>query len=120
VLAVNNNCKAVDKATNDVTPSNGKFAVCSCNLTGGCDAACCCDTDCPASTVAEWRQTSDFCIDEKDYGAELPFSECIARYKEPWLDDLKGGLQVYEKIYRSLLCTQRVSERTLTSTWLDT
>jgi hypothetical protein len=36
------------------------------------------------------------------------------------LDDLKGGLQVYEKIYRSLLCTQRVSERTLTSTWLDT
>lgn len=72
-----------------MSASNAKFASCTCDITvGGCDAACCCDKDCPASTIAEWRKMSDFCSDAKYYGAELPFDECIARYKEPWLDDL--------------------------------
>lgn len=29
----------------------------------------------------------------------------MARYRQPILDDLRGGLFIYEKIYRQLLCT---------------
>ena len=74
--------------------------MCSCDLTvGGCDAECCCDKDCPANTVTAWT-LADYCINKDQYGAALSYEECVARYSEPILEDLRGGLNIYEKVFR--------------------
>ena len=97
---------ATDAASNDISSSNASFARCSCDLTiGGCDAHCCCDGDCPQSTVNAWELGGE-CSSYAVFGATLPYEECIARYSKPILDDLRGGFFTYEKIYRQLLCTQ--------------
>lgn len=91
---------AVDRASNIVDPKNPTFSLCSCDLTpGGCDAECCCDRDCPGDTVEAWT-LDDSCLNTNKYGATLPYTECIDRYNEPLLDDLRGGLYIYEKWYR--------------------
>ena len=48
---------------NTTATSNLKISDCSCDLTvGSCDISCCCDTDCPASTLKLWQADSTaFC-----------------------------------------------------------
>lgn len=99
------NSAAKDIATNTISPYKNAFSSCSCDLTiGGCDANCCCDRDCETSAIKSWK-IGGSCDDYTKYGATLTYEECIARYNQPWLDDLRGGLYIYEKIYRQLLCT---------------
>lgn len=93
-------------ASNDISASNAEFSPCSCDMTeGGCDAHCCCDKDCPEATVNAWELGGE-CHSYAIFGATLPYDECIARYSQPILDDLRGGFFIYEKLYRQLLCTQ--------------
>lgn len=93
--------------------------MCSCDLTpGGCDAECCCDEDCPADTITAWT-LANYCKDENKFGATLEFEECLDRYREPLIEDLRGGLNIYEKVYRSLLCTQRQTKREKTANFID-
>ena len=35
----------------------------------------------------------------------------MARFSQAELDDLKGGLSLFDKSYRQLMCTQTVQER---------
>lgn len=54
------------------------------------------------------------------FGATLPYEECVERYQEPLLNDLRGGLNIYEKIYRQALCTRSENTRGVTAQYIDT
>jgi hypothetical protein len=59
------------------------------------------------------------CVDTIPDGSNLPYQECVERYSAPWLDDLRGGLYIYEKIYRILLCTRGENPRQITANFID-
>lgn len=110
-LVTTSSTQVYDEATNIVSPDHDSFNSCDCDLTPqGCDAECCCDQDCPENTLEAWT-LAGYCTDYVAYGAAMPYAECIDRYSEPILQDLRGGLNIYEKIYRQLLCTRRENVR---------
>ena len=102
-----------------VSASNS-FSSCTCDLTpNGCDEACCCDPDCPASTVAQWRLSKSYCLDEINDQKILKFSECLDRTFTGGIDDLQDGLKVYGKNIRALFCITSSSSRETVSSFVD-
>jgi len=96
----------LDSATNKIEATNKDFSSCTCNLTpGGCDHACCCDTDCDEKTITAWRLQENYCLDELHDNAMVSIEECRERQGQPSLADLQGGMLIYEKAARNLLCT---------------
>jgi len=93
-------------AANNCWPICADFSSCTCNLTpGGCDHACCCDTDCDEKTITAWRLQENYCLDELHDNAMVSIEECRERQGQPSLADLQGGMLIYEKAARNLLCT---------------
>lgn len=114
---ISSSARPSNAATNVIEPAN--FNLCSCDLTpGACDAECCCDTDCPEGTIEAWT-LANYCDNETAAGATLAFDQCMKRYQEPRIDDLRGGLNIYEKVFRSLLCTQTENTRKQTAKFQD-
>jgi hypothetical protein len=103
--------RAIDKSSNEIELNNG-FASCTCNLTpGGCDEACCCDPDCSQEARQAWALREDYCIDEARGMQDISYEDCVSQFDEPKLNDLKGGLDVFDKLYRKSLCTKVKSSR---------
>ena len=87
------------------------FSSCTCDLTpDGCDHACCCDASCDADAVAKWRLTPGYCLDELFDQTIISVEDCVDREQEASIQDLKGGLYIYEKQARSMLCTRSKSD----------
>ena len=101
--------------------ASSSFGACTCDLTqGGCDEACCCDPDCAASTVSQWRLSKNYCLDEINGQKILNFNQCLDRTFIGGLDDLQDGLKVYGKNIRALFCITSSSSRETVSTFVDT
>ncbi|CDW85277.1 UNKNOWN [Stylonychia lemnae] len=100
--------------------ASGSFSSCTCDLTaGGCDIACCCDSDCPSATVSQWRLSKNYCLDEINDQKILTFSQCLDRTFTGGLDDLQDGLKVYDKNIRALFCVTSSSSRETVSSFYD-
>lgn len=110
--------QAVNSASNDVQPSNTNFGKCTCDLTpGGCDAACCCDADCNAQTVAAWKLEKVCKDDDSDLIAQL-IRECQDARTDPSISDLQDGLWVYGKNLKSIFCP-KVDAKGNAGYWID-
>ena len=85
----------------------------------GCDHACCCDPYCDKSAVAKWRLEPGYCLDELLDQTILEVDDCVKRQQKAVLDDLRGGLNIYVKQARALLCTQTKQEQSQTNFFID-
>jgi hypothetical protein len=111
--------RQLESLLQEISPFDADFGACSCDLTeGGCDANCCCDSDCSALAIEGWKLGGQ-CSEYSKFGATLPYDECIEKYQRPILDDLRGGLYVYEKILRQLLCTTNAAPRSVAANFID-
>ena len=96
------------------------FSSCTCDLTPkGCDHACCCDEYCDAAAVAKWRLTPGVCLDELLDQTIITFDDCWERSQQAVVEDLQGGLYLYEKQARGMMCTYRKSETSVTNQFID-
>ena len=101
-------------------PTTVDFSSCTCDLTPkGCDHACCCDEYCDAAAVAKWRLTPGYCLDELLDQTIITFDDCWDRSQQPVVEDLQGGLYLYEKQARGLMCTYRKSDTSVTNQFID-
>ncbi len=100
--------------------ASDSFSACTCDLTvGACDSACCCDSDCAAATVAEWKLSKNFCLDEINDQKILDFNQCLDRTVIGGIEDVQDGLKVYGKNIRALFCITSSSSREYLSSFLD-
>ena len=92
------------------------FASCICYLTANaCDPYCCCDSKCmpeddsksnadyEESRVDIWKNEG-LCLDEGNRPDILSPSECYKVASKGNLSDLKFGLRIFVKMFRSLFC----------------
>jgi hypothetical protein len=72
--------KVSDRATTVKYEANTNFKICECDLTANaCDGFCCCDTECPEATRAQWTKSSQCKNVEylKDIDNVYPLNDCM-------------------------------------------
>ena len=50
----------------------------------------------------------------------MSYADCVAKYDEPSINDLYGGFDVVNKLYRKGLCSKIMSARSGSHTFVDT
>jgi hypothetical protein len=86
---------------------------------GGCDYACCCDSDCSSTILDEWKLNQNFCIDEIEDQNILPLSYCFDRSITSKVEDLQLPLKVYGKNIRGLFCLSSQSDKEVLNTFVS-